>query len=173
MLNEFVAFLKLGPMKAHARSALVHDRHLRALRVREFQLDRDSDRRHRRAGAHPQVGPGAAGTARGGGGIHGELHVGLHRGNAAVIEEAKAVHRRAARRCGPTDRRGAGQRPGRVRRRTDGRASDIPYAEIPGWPRSTAVGHAGKLIIGKLGGARRGGDGRAARTSTKATRRRR
>ncbi len=29
--------------------------------------------------------------------------------------------------------------------------TDIPYAEIPGWPRSTAVGHAGKLVIGKLG----------------------
>ncbi|HLK63866.1 MAG TPA: purine-nucleoside phosphorylase [Bryobacteraceae bacterium] len=28
---------------------------------------------------------------------------------------------------------------------------DIPYAEIPGWPPSTAVGHAGRLIIGKLG----------------------
>jgi purine-nucleoside phosphorylase len=28
---------------------------------------------------------------------------------------------------------------------------DIPYAEIPGWPASTAVGHAGKLILGKLG----------------------
>lgn len=26
----------------------------------------------------------------------------------------------------------------------------IPYAEIPGFPRSTAVGHAGKLVIGKL-----------------------
>ena len=36
---------------------------------------------------------------------------------------------------------------------------DIPYADIPGWPRSTAVGHAGKLVIGKLGGAGRGGDG--------------
>jgi purine-nucleoside phosphorylase len=29
--------------------------------------------------------------------------------------------------------------------------TDIPYANIPGWPHSTAVGHAGKLIIGKLG----------------------
>ena len=29
---------------------------------------------------------------------------------------------------------------------------DLPYADIPGWPNSTAVGHAGKLIIGKLGG---------------------
>jgi purine-nucleoside phosphorylase len=29
--------------------------------------------------------------------------------------------------------------------------TDIPYADIPGWPHSTAVGHAGKLIIGNLG----------------------
>ena len=28
---------------------------------------------------------------------------------------------------------------------------EIPYADIPGWPRSTAVGHAGKLVFGKLG----------------------
>jgi purine-nucleoside phosphorylase len=28
---------------------------------------------------------------------------------------------------------------------------DIPYVEIPGWPGSTAVGHAGKLILGCLG----------------------
>ncbi len=27
---------------------------------------------------------------------------------------------------------------------------EIPYPEIPGWPVSTAVGHAGKLIFGKL-----------------------
>ena len=100
VLNEFVAFLEArARCKAHARSAVVHDRHLRAVRVREFQLDRDSDRRHRRAGAQPQVGPGAARAARRGGGIDGEFHVGLHRGNAAVIEEAQAVHRRAAQRC--------------------------------------------------------------------------
>ena len=29
--------------------------------------------------------------------------------------------------------------------------TEIPYAQIPGWPCSTAVGHAGKLIFGKLG----------------------
>ena len=28
---------------------------------------------------------------------------------------------------------------------------EIPYADIPGWPHSTAVGHAGKLVVGKLG----------------------
>ena len=29
--------------------------------------------------------------------------------------------------------------------------SDIPYQEIPGWPAATALGHAGRLILGKLG----------------------
>jgi purine-nucleoside phosphorylase len=29
-------------------------------------------------------------------------------------------------------------------------AIEIPYGNIPGWPRSTAIGHAGKLIAGKL-----------------------
>jgi len=28
----------------------------------------------------------------------------------------------------------------------------IRYEEIPGWPRSTAVGHAGKLVVGLCGG---------------------
>src|ERR1700679_2761872 len=27
----------------------------------------------------------------------------------------------------------------------------IPYPEIPGWPASTAAGHSGKLVFGKLG----------------------
>lgn len=30
--------------------------------------------------------------------------------------------------------------------------TEIHYAEIPGWPRSTAIGHAGKLVFGKLDG---------------------
>ena len=29
---------------------------------------------------------------------------------------------------------------------------EMPYSEIPGWPPSTAVGHAGKLILGRLDG---------------------
>jgi purine-nucleoside phosphorylase len=28
---------------------------------------------------------------------------------------------------------------------------EIAYQEVPGWPASTAIGHAGKLVIGKLG----------------------
>jgi len=31
-------------------------------------------------------------------------------------------------------------------------AMEIPYADIPDWPRSTAVGHAGKLVFGTAGG---------------------
>ena len=27
----------------------------------------------------------------------------------------------------------------------------VPYADIPGWPVSTAAGHSGKLVFGKLG----------------------
>ena len=29
---------------------------------------------------------------------------------------------------------------------------EISYSDIPSWPRSSAVGHAGKLVVGKLGG---------------------
>ena len=31
-------------------------------------------------------------------------------------------------------------------------AVEIPYEEIPGWPSSTAVGHAGRLVLGTLAG---------------------
>ncbi len=30
-------------------------------------------------------------------------------------------------------------------------AVSLPYAEIPGWPQSTVEGHAGKLVIGRIG----------------------
>jgi purine-nucleoside phosphorylase len=30
-------------------------------------------------------------------------------------------------------------------------AARIPYEKIPGFPRSTAIGHAGRLVIGKAG----------------------
>ena len=28
----------------------------------------------------------------------------------------------------------------------------IPFAELPGWPPATAPGHAGRLLLGRLGG---------------------
>ena len=47
---------------------------------------------------------------------------------------------------------------------------EIPYADIPGWPASTAVGHAGRLVFGNLGNLR-WPRWPGASTSTKATRR--
>ena len=32
--------------------------------------------------------------------------------------------------------------------------TEIPYTEIPGWPPATAIGHAGKLVLGCLGGVK-------------------
>lgn len=32
-------------------------------------------------------------------------------------------------------------------------AVEIPYADIPGWPAATAIGHAGTLVLGAFGGA--------------------
>src|SRR5229473_812560 len=31
-------------------------------------------------------------------------------------------------------------------------ATKIPYAKIPNFPRSTAIGHVGQLVLGKVGG---------------------
>ncbi len=38
--------------------------------------------------------------------------------------------------------------------------SVIRYGDIPGWPQSTAVGHAGKLVVGTVDGCRCRGAGR-------------
>ena len=73
-LNEFVAYSQLGPMKAYARPALVHDRDLRAVRLRELQLDRHSDRRHRRAGAHEAARSGPPRFSRDARRHAGQLH---------------------------------------------------------------------------------------------------
>src|ERR1700688_3272734 len=32
-----------------------------------------------------------------------------------------------------------------------GNATKIPYAKIPNYPQSTAIGHAGRLVIGNVG----------------------
>jgi len=31
-------------------------------------------------------------------------------------------------------------------------AATLPYSEIPGWPQSTAIGHAGKFVAGRVNG---------------------
>ena len=73
-LNEFVAYSQLGPLKPSTRSALVHDCDVRAVRLRELQLDRHPDRRHRRARAIAAPRPGPAGLPRDARRDAGQLH---------------------------------------------------------------------------------------------------
>jgi purine-nucleoside phosphorylase len=73
----------------------------------------------------------------------------MHRRNVVVTEEAKRlIESRTALRptVGVVLGSGLGAFADELSERTD-----LPYTEIPGWPGSTAVGHAGKLVIGKLG----------------------
>ena len=56
-LNEFVAYAQLGPMKDALDPTVVHDCDVRAVRLRQLQLDRHPDRRYRRAGAFPPARP--------------------------------------------------------------------------------------------------------------------
>ena len=49
VLNEFVAYIDLGKQAARAQPAHGRGRHLRAVRLRQFQLDRDPDGGDRRA----------------------------------------------------------------------------------------------------------------------------
>jgi purine-nucleoside phosphorylase len=62
----------------------------------------------------------------------GELHVGVHCGDAGVI--------------GVVLGSGLGAFADTLESRID-----TPYSEIQGWPVSTAVGHAGKLVEGRIG----------------------
>jgi hypothetical protein len=78
-LNEFVAYLHLANMlqTGEELSALRRDRDLRALRLRELQLHRHPDRRHRRARAGASQRPEPSRPARDGGRHAGRLHDGV------------------------------------------------------------------------------------------------
>ncbi len=60
-----------------------------------------------------------------------------------AIEKASAVRPRLALVLGSGLGAFAGEVAGAV---------EVPYSEIPHWPRSTAVGHAGKLVLGCIEG---------------------
>jgi purine-nucleoside phosphorylase len=72
----------------------------------------------------------------------------MYRGDVALIEDAKTfIESRTELRpaIGVVLGSGLGAFADELSDRVE-----IPYSEIPGWPASTAVGHAGKLVIGKL-----------------------
>ena len=137
--------------RAHAsaaRSTLLHDRHLRIVRLCELELHCDSDRWNRCAGAYPQVGPGAAGAEGCRRWNDGQLHVRLYRRHSVVMQTALDIIRsrtHAAPRVAVVLGSGLGAFAEELDQRTE-----IPYADLPDWPVSTAVGHAGKLVFGKL-----------------------
>ena len=84
VLNELIAFGQLGDLKDELDPAIVHDRDVRPLRVRQFQLDRHPARRDRRTRPRPPRRPGAAGLPGPARGDPGQLSLGLHRGDPAV-----------------------------------------------------------------------------------------
>ena len=170
VLNEFVAYSQLGPLKATLDPQVVHDRDVRALRLRQLQLDRHPDRRHRRAGAEPAPRSGAARPARDVRRHAGELHDRDDRGVPAVsgLGWPTTTQRRATRPSGCAAAASARARrrdrarlgPRRLRRHARATRSSMPYADMPHWPASTVIGHAG--TAGRRharGPARRGAGG--------------
>ena len=95
MLNEFVAFLQLGPLKAQldprsftiATYALCGFANFSSIAI---QIGGIGALAPSRKSDLARLGLRAVAA-----GIDGELHVGLHRGNAAVIDEAQTVSSKA------------------------------------------------------------------------------
>jgi purine-nucleoside phosphorylase len=72
----------------------------------------------------------------------------MHRGNAAVIGEAtRFLESRMALRPRIAVVLGSGL--GAFADELSD-AAEVPYSDIPGWPCSTAIGHAGKLVCGTI-----------------------
>src|SRR5260370_17296333 len=70
---------------------------------------------------------------------HGQLHVRVHRGYAVAMSPM------ASTKVGVVLGSGLGAFADTLDDRRE-----TPYSEIPGWPASTAVGHAGKLVEGRI-----------------------
>ena len=162
VINEFVAYAEMTkiPMSEWTEKGAPH-RLLRALRLRELLVDRHPDRRHR--------GPRAVAQER-------------HRAPrplGAPRRVARHVHERHDRRhpprlsgrrerwtlASPRPSSSSGQRIpvppvvgvilgsglGDFAAAVEDRL-EIPYAQIPGFPASAVVGHAGTLVAGTLAG---------------------
>jgi nucleoside transporter len=144
-----------------ARPAHLHDRHLRALRLRQPELDRDPDRRHRRARSREKAGSGTARPARAAGGHLRQLPDRLHRRGAAVSQAAVSERLRRLDAAADVLRSRTPLQPvmGIILGSGLGAFADsledavsVPYAEIPHFPASTVVGHGGALVVGRCQG---------------------
>ena len=139
VLNELIAYSQLGAAEGDPRPAHVHDRHLRALRLRQLQLHRHPDRRHRRPRPRAPGRPRPARPARAARRHLRQLHDRLHRGGAAVsellrrLDEAAALVR-VAHAAAAGDRARARLRPRRLRRQPRGRRAR-PLRRDPALPR--------------------------------------
>ncbi len=76
--------------------------------------------------------------------IHGELYVGLYCGDAPLIFHGKEI---VPPQVGIVLGSGLGAFADELEEPVA-----FSYSELEGWPQSTAVGHAGKLIFGKVAG---------------------
>ena len=79
VLNEFVAYADFGPDVKQLSDQTVRHRHLRAGRLRQLLLDRDPDRRDRRARPRPPWRRREARPEGAAGGLDGQPHQRRHR----------------------------------------------------------------------------------------------
>ena len=153
ILNEFVAFVDLGRSPDSSGSALVRNRDLRSVRLCEPEFDSDPDRWYRRSRTLAKVRSRPTRRQSDAGRNARKFHDGLHCRCTVLITQDMTE--------------AAGPAPFPVPLRpTIGivlgsglgaladsftNATRIPYADIPGLPISTAIGHKGELVLGTIG----------------------
>src|SRR5262249_30396253 len=154
--------------KGFARPAFLYHRHLRALRLCKLQLHRHSDRRHRRPGSGAAQRFGQIRDPRHAGRDHGQPDVGIHRGTpeldsmSAKKQSAKATQELLEASAAARFILGKTKLPPNIALVLGSglgafadefaNATRIPYAKIPYFPRSTAIGHANQLVLGTVDG---------------------
>ena len=84
-LNEVIAYISSGRAEGDAAAAVVYDCDVCAVRICEPGIDRNADRRHRRAGSGTAQRPGAAGRASDAGRNDGEPDLGVDCGDVSGV----------------------------------------------------------------------------------------
>src|SRR3974390_1445552 len=136
------------------------------MRVCQFQLHRNSDWGDRRAGTRTKRQSGEVGETGDAGRNDGEPDVCMHRGNPEMSVKKTAKSKRdteyaKAERAAEFLKKKTKIRPkiALVLGSGLGAFADefrdavrIPYSRIPHFPQSTAIGHAGQLVFGRVEG---------------------